>query len=287
MILKSMARKGPSFGQLINYINQGASAKDPLFSRHIMGGERPNWAEAQFLENHNLLPDRKNGNSLYHEIIALEAQEDVAAEDLRAALMKLAQYYTDLRAPRQLAYGRVHLDTKSPHIHLMISANELNKDRRKRLSQAAFRQIQIDLERFAKRELPNLKLRDIYDRSDRSKVQAGRPKLTRAEGEMIRRTGELSPRAKVAQILNQNVGPKTTWAKVQELAARMGWQLYQRGQSWGLIVEGRKHRLKSLGVEIEHDPRVLELQNFAKARLRQFEGRQHRGRERDDEDHSR
>ncbi len=279
MILKSMARKGPSFGQLISYINQGARANDPIVAHNIYASHAPGPTAAQFLENHRLLPRLKGGNSLYHEIIALEAQGDVGDEQLRAALVKLANRYMELRAPRQLAYGRVHLDTRSPHIHLMISANELNKNRRVRLSQAAFRQIQIDMERFAKREFPNLTLRDIYDRADHSRVRVGQARRTRAEGDMMRRTGQPSSRAKVAKILQENVGSKTTWTKVNNLAKRWGWHLYQRGQAFGVVVDGRKYRLKSLGVEIEHDPRVLELQNFANARLRYFEGRHHKGLE--------
>ena len=177
MILKSMARKGPSFGQLIGYINQGAATGDPVFARNIYASHRANWTVAQFLENHRLLPERKNGNSLYHEIIALEAQEGLSEDELRSALIKLADQYIERRAPNQLTYGRVHLDTRSPHIHLMISANELNKTQRVRLSKAEFGQIQVDMERYAKQVFPKLKLRDLYDKSAREKTQQdNRPK---------------------------------------------------------------------------------------------------------------
>ena len=88
----------------------------------------------------------------------------------------------------------------------------------------------------------------------------------------------------MAQILKENPGSKTTWDKVRDLTTRMGWKLYQRGQAWGLIVEDRKYRLKTLGIEVETDPRVLELANFAKARLRDFETRPQGGRSHADEE---
>ena len=272
MIIKSLSRKGPSFAQLISYIDQGSTDKDPIFARNIYASRQSKWTAQQFLENHSLLPARKNGNSLYHEIIALKPQPGLTKDQMRSILIKLAERYVSLRGPKQLTYGRVHTDTDNPHIHLMSSSNELFRKLRVRHSRAAYRQIQIEVERYGKAEFPELNLPDIYDRPrTQQKQQAERGlKISNAEAEMIRRTGEPSTRQKIAQILKEEVGSKTTWAKVQVLARRMGWELYQRGKSWGLIVDSRKYRLSTLGVEMEIDPRLLELQNFANARLHQF-----------------
>ena len=269
MIIKSMSRKGPSFAQLIAYIDQGATTQDPIFARNIYASDQPKWTAQQFIDNHRHLPARKNGNSLYHEIIALKPQSGLSVEQMRSILLKLAERYTSLRGPKQLTYGRVHMDTQSPHIHLMSSSNELSRRARVRHSKADYRQIQIAMERYAKTAFPTLDLPDIYDRP---KAKTG-PKISNAEAEMIRRTGKPSTRQEITKTLQQEVGSKPTWAKVRELANRMGWNLYQRGRAWGLIVEGRKYRLSTLGIDIKPDPRLQELQTFAHARLHQFQER--------------
>ena len=272
MIVKSMARKGPSFAQLIAYINEGAERDDPIFVRNLYASSVPEWTAGQFMENHRLLKARKGGNSLYHEVIALKAQEGLSIDQLRKALLELAERYVSLRAPRQLAWGRVHLDNRHPHIHLMISANELGMAQRVRLTKGAFGLIQTDLERYAKTHFPELKLPDLYDKEARTAQPS--LKITRKEGERQRRTGWPSTKTRVAETIKQELGPKATWQQVQDLARSKGWKAYQRGQTYGLIVEGRKHRLKTLGLELIPDPRIAELQNFARARLNQFEDRE-------------
>jgi len=246
MIVKSMARKGPSFRQLLTYIDQGAENGSPALVHNLYPQQTTTQLVREFVRNHRLLPKRKNGNSLYHEIIALEGQDGLTASQWQTALRRLAQHYLQLRAPRQLAYARVHLDTDHPHLHLMISANELGSSRRKRWNRHEFRQIQIELERFARESLPELTTRSLYDRPARSRI-----KISRREGERQRRAGQLSSKQQLIQQLEQALGSSPTILQLHALAQAQGWQVYQRGRYLGLIVHGRKYRLNTLGLEIK------------------------------------
>ena len=259
-----MTRKGPSFGQLIDYLDQGAAPDDPAFLHNLYPEQSAAQIARAFLINHQHLPRRKRGNSLYHEIISLEGQAELRPDQWRVILFNLASLYVERRAPRQLVYGRVHLDTEHPHIHLLISANGLRSAKRKRLSRRHFRQVQIEMERLARELYPELEHRSLYDRPDRQ-----RPKISRQEGERTRRTNQLSRKQALAQNLREQFGSKMDFSALQVWATAQGHQLYQRGQQWGLIVEGRKYRLKTLGLEL--DPRAAKLKWISDSHLHQRE----------------
>ena len=70
MIIKSMSRKAATFGQLIEYITTGQideryNVHQNMFSRHY------DKLKAEFEENAEYLPKRKNGVYLYHEILSI------------------------------------------------------------------------------------------------------------------------------------------------------------------------------------------------------------------------
>ena len=60
----------------------------------------------------------------------------------------MGQEYLRQRAPEQLAYGVIHLDTDHIHLHLMVSANRVRSADRVRLSKADFADIQRETERY-------------------------------------------------------------------------------------------------------------------------------------------
>ena len=127
----------------------------------------------------------------------------------------------------------------------MISANELCGKRRVRLTKAVFANIQKQLERFAREQLPQLQTRLIYDRSERSAV-----KVTKNEGELIRRTGKASKRREIADILLKQLPALSSLENVKAHIEAQGWTLYQRGKTYGVVVEGKKYRLKTLGCSL-------------------------------------
>jgi len=100
---------------------------------------------ADFEANASHLAQRQGANWCYHDMIALPAHAASSAQ-LTQMLTDLAYRYLSLRAPHQLAYGRLHLAGDKPHVHLMISANGIGSGRRVRLSRQAFQAARLELE---------------------------------------------------------------------------------------------------------------------------------------------
>ncbi len=249
MIIKSMSRKAPTFRQLADYIARGSNAQTgTVFVRNLYASGQDRAAVVgQFLGNHRYLPARKGGNALYHEVIVLEPQTHLPPEQVEEALHALAERYCERRAPHQLAWGRVHRDTDFPHIHLMISANAVRSDRRVRMERAYFAQVQRDLEAWRAAHLPALNARVIYGHEHTKDT----PRQPIQEGEMVRRLREPSKKQMVHEQIKAVLVQAESREELKPLLQEAGYQLYQRGQSWGVlhVKTGRKHRLKTLGLQ--------------------------------------
>lgn len=308
MIIKSMARKAPTFGQLISYIGREAGEDESAFAHNLYhSGENDRLVEMQFRENYKKLEARKNGNALYHEIIALEPQPHLKPHEVAERLYWIALYYCEIRAEGQLAWGKVHHDTDFPHVHLMISSNKAQCSKRVRLSRKEFAEIQKLTERMVNRHFPELKNEAVYDRASHAKDPSRfGSTLRRVEGEMIRRTGKPSKKQEVAREVKSLMDRSADLGQLQMQLDQLGFSLHQRGSHHVLEEKntGRRYRLKTLGLDrdmetilskirpepakpspIQHkeasdatpqpsnakDPRVAELEALAQRRLHDFE----------------
>lgn len=243
-----MSRKAPTFAQLIAYIGRDA---DPhigtTFARNLYhNGQDERVVAGQFLDNYRYLPKRKNGNALYHEVIVLETQAHLSKVEITQALHELAERYCEKRAPHQLAWGRVHYDTDYPHIHLMISSNAVRSPLRVRMEKSAFAKLQRDLEAFKEADFPELNGGVIY----RKGMTPTRPRVTSKEGEMVRRTGSLSGKQAVIDLLKPVFDNALNPNDLKAALMRQGFELYLRGKSWGIVAQetGRRYRLHTLGL---------------------------------------
>ena len=243
-----MSRKAPTFGQLAAYIGRSSRGDTSVpFVRNIYsGGADRDQVVDQFLENYRYLPVRKGGNALYHEVIVLEPQKHLSDSQIEAALHELAGQYCDQRAPHQLAWGQVHHDTEFPHIHLMISANAVRSDRRVRMDQQYFAQVQRGLESWRAEHLPELNARVIYGTEHKKQT----PKQPLAEGEMVRRTDQRSKKQVVYDHLQPVLAASLDLIDARSKASKVGLEFYQRGQTWGVkeIDTGKRYRLQTLGL---------------------------------------
>lgn len=122
MIVKSMSRKVPSFGQLIGYIDRD-EGQEGYRIRHNVWGRNPDLIRAEFEQNGELLAKRKNGVYLYHEIISITRAKGLSPDEQMARLHDIAENYIAARCPDNLVFGGLHQDKDhSYHYHLMISA---------------------------------------------------------------------------------------------------------------------------------------------------------------------
>ena len=245
MIVKSMSRKVPSFGQLIGYIDRD-EGQERWRIRHNVMARDPDRIRGEFEQNGALLSRRKNGVYLYHEIISITRARGLSDEEQKARLQEIAETYVALRCPDNLVYGGLHQDKEhSFHYHLMISANRVGDSRRLRLSRAQFRDVQVQLERHVLRAMPELEQKVAIDkRAERRK--------SRSEAELERRTGEVPKKDQLrARVLEALEAAADRDALLQAFG-RSELELYMRGKTLGVIdlETGAKHRLKTLDLEL-------------------------------------
>lgn len=151
-----MSRKEPSFGQLIGYIDAGASQKTWRI-RHNLLSRDPEGVREEFQQNGELLARRKNGVFLYHEIISITRAKGISPDVQKARLREIVEQYIAQRCPNNLVFGNLHDDqAHSLHYHLIISSNSAGQAKRLRLSKSRFREIQVQLERHVLQTMPEL-----------------------------------------------------------------------------------------------------------------------------------
>lgn len=253
MIIKSLARKTPSFDHLTEYICDPASDAGHSAISHNLWAN-PNDMDAmvrEFEGNYQYLAQRKNGNAMYHEIIVLPPH--VEHHQAKPILLDLAHAYLQKRAPSQLAFGRIHTDRDHPHIHLIISSNAAKSRKRESLSKAEFAEIQAEVERYKLENYPEL-TEQFYQPKNTQEQRRERqnPKLKKSHRERSSeiRTKVPSKRQQVRDKFEDLLNRSQTISELMQQLRGAGLELYRRGKSDGLLDarSGRKYRLKTLGL---------------------------------------
>lgn len=245
MIIKSMSRKVPSFGQLIGYIDREGMPEQYRIRHHLFGWDAEE-IRVEFERNAALLQKRRNGVYLYHEILSITRAAGLDPEEQKARLMEIVQAYIAARCPDNLVYGGLHQDKDhSLHFHLMISSNRADDTKRLRLDKRQFREIQVRLEEHVLKRYPELEQKlAIGKRSDR--------KLNQAEVELERRTGERPARQTVLERVREALAGARDRDSLRDALGRSDLELYVRGKNLGIIdlETGKKHRLNTLDPEL-------------------------------------
>ena len=132
-----------------------------------------------------------------------------------------------MRAENHLTFTALHTDKDHLHIHLMISANELEGNKRVRLSKKAFSTIQKELEQYLNTTYPQLGKTTHYNK-DLTQIKSKKELLKSTLDDLF--TGSPS---------KEDFKSKSSELKLE---------FYTRGKTVGVISEGKKYRLKTLGV---------------------------------------
>lgn len=251
MIIKSMSRKVPSFDQLIGYMDLGASSRDNniyynLYSRKTEG------IENEFRDNCSFIPKRKNGVTMYHEVISITRSKQINEQEQIQILRQVVYKYIQDRAGNNLVYAVLHDDkADNLHYHLLISSNELESSKKHRLSKAQFDKVKSNLELFVLDCHPELQQKKLISKDKQSKEQ--KDGLSNKGAELKRRTGETPQRDIVKDTLLNIFASASTREEFIELLESEHYQLYKRGKNWGILNEknNRKHRFVTLGVSEE------------------------------------
>ncbi len=245
MIIKSMARKSKSFGQLLGYIDR-PSEIGPALGHNLTSTMADSAAlRREFLVNSHLLPERRNGNVLYHEVLSFA---DADREHLTPAVLEtITRHYLEIRAPYALAYARAHFNAGNPHVHIMLSANNVASRQRLRLSKGRFQTIKREMERYQQEHFPQLR----HSLVGFEKTQEHARTQRRAESERQRR-GEtrLSQKERITQTVQAALSKSANGSECYRQLLNQNLRLYRRGKTVGVeyISSGRRYRLKTLGL---------------------------------------
>jgi hypothetical protein len=245
MIIKSMSRKEPSFGQLMDYIDRDGGEELYRIRYNLAGRDRSR-VRSEFEANASRLRERKNGVFMYHEIISLTRAKGLSLAEQKERLHHIAQQYVAARAPRNLCYGGLHADKgHSIHYHLMISSNRAGEEKRHRLSKEQFRDIQISLERHVLSNLPELEQKLAIEQSAESRI-------SKKESELKRRTGQTPEREEVARRVQTACDQARDKDSLFAALGQHALDLYVRGSLLGVVDRqtGKRHRVRTLSAEL-------------------------------------
>ena len=249
MIIKSKSRKNASFLQLYNYMLKGAKDKTLIISKNLYKTDNRTEIIKQYYKNYALLPKRKNGNTLYHEVIALPSQDQakLTKTKQKEILHDLANTYLEKRTGLNLCFGIIHEETDNIHCHLMISSNEKNSDKRQRLSKQQLYQIQQEVENYKQEKYPELKDKPLYNQP-RYKTKV---KVTDQEYQFKKRTRQASNNDKLKEDIKKLFTKSLTQKELEDKLNQQGLEFYNyRNKTNGIRDKntGRKHRFRTLGI---------------------------------------
>jgi hypothetical protein len=247
MIIKSLSRKSPTFGQLAAYMSSEKSDERFDLYRNCFSRSHADIA-TEFFENSSGLAKRKNGNYLYHEIISISVEDGTATPRHKECLQEIVDSYVDARCPNNMVYGCLHEDhSNNLHYHLMISANERGERGRTRLSRAHFDTIKRKLEEHVLAHYPELKQKELIGANKQGE------KMSRKAGEVQRRLGELPKRDEVKLTIAEAMNQTSSMNNFHFFLEERGYRFYVRGKNYGVEVahedgSSKKYRFSTLGL---------------------------------------
>ena len=237
--MKSMSRSDTSFNQLLSYLE-----KDENLDRHSwnMYADKDNNQdlENEFMSNAEHIKEAKGKNYMYHEVLSLQENE-LSLERQREILFDLANEYIKQRANNNLVYGAVHNDTDNIHIHLIISSNEVNANKRFTLSKKELAQIQFNVQEYKNTKYKELSATNHYSNSKNLS------KSKQAEQEMKHKRGKQTKKEQVRESLHSMFEKSLSQASLQKIMKQKGYEFTRGAKS--VKVNGRSYRLKTLGLD--------------------------------------
>lgn len=245
MMVKSMRRKTPTFSQLLAYFTEtGRGEGTPVLHNLDVTDERDlGKLNRAFMGNARHCPSRKNGVVLYHEILSLSHKDkEHITPDI---LLDLARKYLSLRAPEAMAFGVIHTDTENHHVHLLISANLLNRPKKLRLSKKQFAAVKRELEAYEKEKYPELAHSPVLP--DSKKPRKRTPKAEHQNPPIkVHQTRKETLRQHVLDSLTRSNSQK----EFADLLRLQDVSLYERsGKQAGFLVDRKKYRFRTIGLE--------------------------------------
>ncbi|MBL7005104.1 MAG: hypothetical protein ISR69_13890 [Gammaproteobacteria bacterium] len=247
-----MSRKTASFGQLTEYMSDIDKSDERYHVHQNIFSRKVEDIEEEFHQNASFMAKRKNGNYMYHEVLSISKSDELEDKIQKEMLREIAYEYAQKRAKHNLVFGCLHDDHDNQlHYHFIISANAVGDAKRTRLSKAQFDQFKKDLELKVLKDYPELNQKQLI--SKKHTKSYSKANTSNKEQEFKRRTKKPSQKELFKQRLTEIFEKSEDKQSFFDNLAKAKIEIYTRGKTIGFIdlETGRKHRLKTLGLEGE------------------------------------
>jgi hypothetical protein len=249
MIIKSMSRKHRSFSQLYHYMKDGSSRSSEYdYFSHNVYARKDQDIINEFSVNSRKVKARKNGNYLFHEVIAITKSKQLTLDQEKERLFDIVRSYVDMRCKNNLVAGYLH-DEKdnNVHFHLMISSNELDAFKNQRLTKFDFDKAKKELERYVIEQYPELEQDIIMN----AKKYQKKSRDSNKAAEVKRKGGRLEKKEHMVKTLNSIFANSRSMDDYFKQLEQQNFEMYSRGNTIGFInkTDGKKYRLKTLALE--------------------------------------
>lgn len=265
MIIKSMSRKAPTFTQLYDYIVRDDDNDIRYnFTHNCFATNRADILD-EFYANADHLKKRKGSNFLYHEILSVTRSKQLTEDEQKDLLRDITQQYIHARAKDCLVFAGLHDEKDNQlHYHLIISANKVGEKKRYYHSKQGFDVIKIRLEEYVLERYPELEQAKLISKSktkDKNNQTTKSAHANKREGEYVRRTGKPSKKQQAADRLKAIFAASESIQHYTQQLQDENIQSYMRGKTMGFVVDGRKHRIHTLGIAEEFDEMLLNFES--------------------------
>lgn len=266
-----MSRKSKSFSQLYDYLTRDTSSF--TFSRNTYASpDNKKEFTNEFYQNARYLREARGKVFMYHEVLSLE-ENNLSQERQKEILLDMAQKYLYQRAEDHLTFGVIHEEKNNMHLHLMISANEIEGDKRIRLSKQEFSAIQKRMENYKNQKYIELKQSFMYHK------QKDPAKEKKNEQELKNR-GAKSIKKEIKKNLEDTFIKATSSTYFENHLNSLGYKMYTRGNTQGVSYKRKNYRLKTLGLEKEYRQMFKKFEQKSQREFRRQKAKEEKSRTR-------
>lgn len=248
MIIKSGARKTATFSQLVDYMNKEEVDKRYRVLNNVYGN-KAEYIKKRFLENSKKIKARKNGNFLYHEILSISKTNKLTDDQQKEKLNQICKEYVEKRAKNNLVYAVLHEgENNDYHYHVMFSANEVDSNKKTRLSTKQFDFFKKKFNKHVLEKYPELNQENVIEKKNDGE------KLSNKGHELQKRTGKPPPKKeRVKTSLKKIFETTTTKQEFFDSLQRENLKFNDKGKtiSFTDLETGRSFRIKTLGIDSE------------------------------------
>ncbi len=283
MIVKSVSHKHNNFARLINYIYNDHGRSNPEITFDLCHNLRSIDKEeiiSEFKENAQLKKKRKNGTSLYHDILSFSPKD--RKHLTLDKLYDLSLKYIELRGAAGICFAKPHVHQDHLHVHFCFSGNQYQSEKALRMTMREFYQVREDLEKYQIKEYSELAHSLVYIKKSRNidiheaepllnqvhesstLIEVKTPKSVNYVGDKNLRLAELT--TQIQHIFDQSKGLEDFFQRLKD----RGFQPFERnGKLYGVLLNERKISFEEIQISKTHIDTLKRFDEFTQLRIRE------------------